>query len=221
MPEFWIPTSKALAAVAADGDKREARFAITKRAHAGLLNSRARLFVSERGEAQFALVPREFWWAEGHDALEQDWERGDFSTWINKTFELRAYGVEFDFDGLRDMLSAESWFKLARNLSVVGDPSWLSAVAARQFMYEELGANPVAAGPALLDKCKLGFVPARAALMQKSSSGFTSWSLEEREWNIPDWFWENFTKPEHSSQDWQRGAFRGLGNLCDDRRRPA
>ena len=215
MPEFWIPAPRTLAAVAADGDKWGARSAITKRAHAGLLRARARLFVSERGQAEFAQVPKEFWWAEGHEALEQDWERGDFSTWIDQTLQLRAYGVDFDFDGLRDMLMPESSFELARNLSVVGDPGWLSATAALRVMYEQFGTNPTAAGSALVDQCKLGFVPSRAALMQKSSSGFTSWSLEEREWDIPDWFWENLTKPEHSSQDWHRGTFRGWGRAPD------
>ena len=40
-------------------------------------------------------VPKEFWWAEGHEALEQDWATGDFSTWHEKRIEMKAFGVTF------------------------------------------------------------------------------------------------------------------------------
>jgi len=46
-------------------------------------------------EADFAPLPKEFWWAEGHDALIQDWATGDFSTWIDDKFHLQAFGTEF------------------------------------------------------------------------------------------------------------------------------
>lgn len=40
-------------------------------------------------------VPSGFWWAEGHDALTQNWELGDFETWIKKTVQYQAFGVRF------------------------------------------------------------------------------------------------------------------------------
>ena len=40
-------------------------------------------------------IPKKFWWAKGHKALEQDWAAGDFSTWIDHTVHLKAFGVTF------------------------------------------------------------------------------------------------------------------------------
>jgi hypothetical protein len=49
-------------------------------------------------------VPKEFWWAKGHRALDQNWTTGDFETWIKSTTRLRAFGVSFlraDIEKLR------------------------------------------------------------------------------------------------------------------------
>jgi predicted nucleotide-binding protein len=41
-------------------------------------------------------VPKQFWRAEGHSALTQDWPTGDFDTWIDHgEIQLRAFGVSF------------------------------------------------------------------------------------------------------------------------------
>ena len=82
--------------------------ALAKRAHSGLLKTRARLFKWEEAEdgayrsrlkvereAQFAILPKGFWWADGHEALEQNWVTGDFATWIDETYHWQAFGTEF------------------------------------------------------------------------------------------------------------------------------
>lgn len=94
---------------------------LVKRAHSGLLKTRARLFKWEerkRGiyggsdkiqrEAQFAILPKEFWWADGHAALDQNWVTGDFDTWIDDTFHWQAFGTEFDRAGIEAMRPAEN-----------------------------------------------------------------------------------------------------------------
>lgn len=187
--------------------------AVCKRAHAGLLRSQAQLYLAPNQRLERALVPTEFWWAEGHEALDQDWARGDFSTWIERRFELKAFGVEFDFEGIRSMLTPQKAASAARELSVVGDPNWLSAKAARTFVFDRFKHNPASAGPALIDHCKLGFVPARAVLMQRSRNGDNrNFNLEVREWDVPHWFWQNLTEPGKGTQDWERGLFTAHGS---------
>lgn len=94
-----------------------AAMALAKRAHSGLVKTRARLFKWEEPkggayggsqkvgcEAEFAILDKSFWWAEGHEALTQNWVSGDFSTWIDHKFHLQAFGVEFDRSDLEAML---------------------------------------------------------------------------------------------------------------------
>lgn len=212
MQQFWVPASKALAVVAREGGEYGGREAICKRAHAGLLKSKARLLIVDDDIRENVEIPAHFWWADGEAALEQDWHRGDFSTFFDRDVEIRAFGVEFDFNGLREMIPPGEVAALARDCSVSADPAWMSAAAAQRFAYEKLGAPLAVAGKRLIDQARLGFVPARAVLMQRSNSGVSeSWHHEEREWDVPDWFWEKFTQTGSSSQDWARGVFRGKG----------
>jgi predicted nucleotide-binding protein len=53
-------------------------------------------------------VPKHFWWAEGNEALVQDWASGDFDTWIDHKQHLRAFGVSFARPDIEDMLPAET-----------------------------------------------------------------------------------------------------------------
>ena len=68
---------------------------ICKRAHAGLIKARAMRFIRDGLAADNTDVPVEFWWAEGEKALSQNWETGDFETWINHTVRLQAFWVMF------------------------------------------------------------------------------------------------------------------------------
>ncbi len=38
---------------------------------------------------------REFWWPKGEAALNQNWNVGDFDTWVERSGHWRAYAVEF------------------------------------------------------------------------------------------------------------------------------
>lgn len=98
----------------------EARKALAKRAHGGLLRARARrLRWQERDrtyssrknllEKDCADVPASFWWAKGEAGLEQDWMTGDFSTWIDREYHWEAFGVEFarrDVEAMRPKRTA-------------------------------------------------------------------------------------------------------------------
>ena len=123
----------------------------------------------------------------------------------------KAFGVHFALDGLLQMLPVEQRAIVARSVSVVGKVEWLGALEARRFAYDRAGINPSFAAPAILDACRLGHVAARAVLMRRSDDGRSdNWTQQEREWDVPVWFWDHFTEPGSSSQIWERGIFSGM-----------
>ena len=73
-----------------------AQMTICKRAHIGLIRARAERFIADKRESTDFDIPKGFWWAEGHEALHQNWPVGDFDTWINNgRLHLQAFGVSF------------------------------------------------------------------------------------------------------------------------------
>ncbi|MEO6152986.1 MAG: hypothetical protein ABIT09_06945 [Croceibacterium sp.] len=218
MGEQWIPAAQALELVSNSANNIHERLALCDRANAGLVKTRARLLIIDSAKREHTTIPSRFWWAKGHEALNQDWSIGDFSTSIERREHWRAYGVSFALGGLLEMIPVERRAATARALSVVGSSGWLSALEARRFAYEKAGRNPMNAGTAIIDGGKLGFIAARAVMMRRATrSDPDEWTEEVREWDIPEWFWENFTTKPGSTQDWERGVFAGDG-LAPDKR---
>lgn len=219
MQQFWITASKALSLVTgALQSDYGAMLAICERAYAGLLKSTAEVLIVGGERREHAEIATSFWWAKGHEALEQDWQRGDFRTVIDRRVEVRAFGVRFDFDGISKLLTVEAAASALRDLSVSSDANWIDSRAARRFMYEVAGSAPTSAGAELIEKCRLGFVPARAQLMSSSYDGRSQKrEYEEREWDIPAWFWQNFTTDGSSAQNWASGIFSGNGSTPSGR----
>jgi predicted nucleotide-binding protein len=91
--EEWISASGARELLGIG--RHNATRTICKRAHAGLIRARAERFTRGDRVTDNTEVPAEFWWAEGENALTQNWEIGDFETWINGSQHLRAFGVTF------------------------------------------------------------------------------------------------------------------------------
>lgn len=187
------------------------RVAICERAYAGLIRSRADLFIRHDQELRDAELPREFWWAEGLEASEQNWDTGDFSTWIKGEQHWRAYGIRFALDDLLNLIPFEEQAATRRRLSVAGNSVWVSAREARRFAYNEAGLQPVTAGKAVIEQCRLGFISARAVEMRLALGNHKTenWAAEAREWDVPTWFWQDFTSHDASSQDWEQGSFAG------------
>jgi hypothetical protein len=92
----WVKAAEAVAMLKPILTEYSARIRICERAHGGLIRARAEQF--HHGQRIFHNhdIPKKFWWAEGHQALEQDWVAGDFSTWIERgSIQLKAFGVTF------------------------------------------------------------------------------------------------------------------------------
>ncbi|NTG41674.1 hypothetical protein [Rhizobium rhizogenes] len=97
--EEWINAAGALALMKSTMHFQAAARAICTRAYDGMLRARAERFVREEGtnrrSADNIDVPKEFWWACGDAALDQNWSTGDFETWIDNRIHLKAYSVSF------------------------------------------------------------------------------------------------------------------------------
>lgn len=216
MAEHWISAKTALAIANTTGDVYSTCLAICKRANAGLIQAKAQLLIFHEERKENCIIAPKFWWAEGHEALTQDWESGDFSTFIDSKHEFRVFGVCFAASDILKMLPIERRSSALRGLSVLTDPAWCTALEARKYIYSVSGINPAVAGDALVEYCRLGFVPARALEMQTSFKGVPeNWDVEEREAEVPIWFWQSFAKANASSQDWQLGLFQGEGTAFD------
>jgi hypothetical protein len=100
MAKQWITAAKALAIVAEHSTPSVARLALCSRAHEDLVGTKADLLTIAGKRYEDAPVPASFWWADGHEALIQDWPVGDFSTWLDRKVEWRAFGVLFDLEGV-------------------------------------------------------------------------------------------------------------------------
>jgi hypothetical protein len=103
--EDWVTASETLRLVMTATLSRTANIDIATRAHAGMLRARAELFiVGDNARSPEGDIPRAFWWAEGHEALKQNWEIGDFETWIDKRVRYQVFGVKFHRGDLRKMV---------------------------------------------------------------------------------------------------------------------
>lgn len=210
MAEHWIDAAEALE-IAGD------RISLCTRLYAGLIPARARTLTIDDKSADGATVPKSFWWAKGHAALEQDWASGDFSTAIDREKQVFAFGVTFSLSAVLEMVAFEDRALIARRLSAAGSGGWVSAKEARRLAYDRFRQNPMAAGSAIVEQARLGFISARAVLAQGAigSDGEGGWKWEEREWDVPTWFWTGFTATNSSSQDWELGRFAGRGFAPD------
>lgn len=207
MAEHWISASKTYELASRD------RYALCERLNAGLINARAEVLMIDDNKHESKLLPQQFWWARGYDALEQNWSQGDFSTQIQRKGHWRAFGVQFGLTGILELLPVEQRGQVARSLSIAGSTDWITAKQARQFAYTEGHYAVGIAGAKIVELARLGFMQARAVLAQGTlrSERDDDWSWERREWDIPAWYWEGFTAPNSSLQEWELGKFSGSG----------
>lgn len=208
MASQWINAETARRIVADGGSLSDAERLICERAHAGMLTGRATLFCKGDEQQRNCIIPAEFWWARGELALEQDWKAGDFSTWLDRKIELRAFGVRFAFEGILSILPPERRPIVSRTLSVDGSPDWLSTRAARTVISKQEGIYGQAAAGRLIELCRLGFVAARAVQMSRRRERRSETTVE-REWDVPVWFWEHCMTSLSAKIDWTLGSFSG------------
>lgn len=203
MAEQWIPAVKALQIV-------NDASAICSRLHAGVLRSRANLLEIDGEQRRLEEIPRGFWWAEGNETLEQDWERGDFAAVLDDEHGLKAFGVSIGLFGLLEMVPFQQRSGLVRSLSIAGNSDWISAQDVRRLAHAN-GKHKSA--QFIVEQARLGFISGKAVEAKgvEEHNNFTEWDWEEREWPIPIWFWAEFTIGKDAMSDWELGRFSGYG----------
>lgn len=103
----WISAAETIKRVREATLSPTSHIALAKRAHAGLLRAHAQLMVIDNVQRHPDCdVAAGFWWAEGHEALTQNWQLGDFETWLKKTIRYQAFGVRFHRDDVDRMVGA-------------------------------------------------------------------------------------------------------------------
>lgn len=211
MAQEWIKAPLALKYVALGGYDFPARHKICERAHHGLIPAKAERIIWNGQEERDKLIGKRFWWAEGQEALEQDWEAGDFTTWINQKDEVKAFGVSFDFAALSELVPAAKQAEAMSAISVFGHADWISAADLHAAMFAKAG--PAKAGEALAEACRLGQIGARAmrANCERIRGGTNEPIWRAIEWDVPLWFWRDFTEGKKGRFDWALGKVRGDG----------
>lgn len=133
----WISASKALDLL---GRRSSNHIAICTRAHAGMVKARAKRFIQVIEKFDNAEVPSEFWWAKGHEALGQNWQTGDFETWIDSKYHWQAFGVEFlrsDIESMETVSDKEP--KMSGNKVFIGHGRSLLWLHLQNFLQNRLG----------------------------------------------------------------------------------
>lgn len=207
MAEQWISAATVRSLLPELASIAERGVTLCRRAEAGLIKSKARLLIMDERRTESAEIPRDFWSPGTSFGMEQNWDVGDFSL----VGERQAFGVTFALSGVVEMLPVERRAVATKQLSVAGNPAWITARAARVIPFQA-GVSRQHTGAVILDQARLGFITARAVLAERSRSGKSPrffWNA--REWDVPDWFWREFTRDGKSSQDWERGIFTGEG----------
>ena len=132
----WISASKALNLL---GRKSGNAIAICKRARAGLIKTRAKRFIKDNEIVDDIEIPKQFWWAGGHEALSQNWQTGDFETWIDHKVHLQAFGVEFRRSDIESMGTiSEKEPSVADNKVFIGHGRSLVWLQLKDFLRDQL-----------------------------------------------------------------------------------
>lgn len=223
MAAQWILARRALELVAGSRsslDLFQARIPLCSRAHSGLIKTRAKLVIVGTRRFEDHLLPPSFWWPKGRPALGQNWEQGDFeaSERPGAGQRVEAYAVEFDLEGVLEMLPVEARPSVRRSISIVGTPGWISSRDALKFVEANAGVG-TSAGDALIQAAELGFVSARAAKMVEQPTLDGDDDATFIEWDVPTKIWAEIAAGRAVSINWSLGRFIiAWGRGIDERR---
>jgi hypothetical protein len=108
----WVSAADAVTMLKAILAEHSACLRICERAYGGMIRARAEQIHDGPQVFHNHDVPKEFWWAKGHEALEQDWVVGDFSTWFDGRIELKAFAVTFARADIEKFLPPSNGIKI-------------------------------------------------------------------------------------------------------------
>ncbi len=208
MAEKWISAKMALELVEQSVGVYLANKVIAKRANVGLIQAKAKRLIWAKEVKDDTLIPKEFWWAGGEAALEQSWGSGDFSTWLNNTHHLQAFGVCFN----RADIEAAAGI-------TIEDSQWVTTKQALTLVEKLCGGSQFGVAGQILEYLRIGHIEAKASAMHLTVHdryGTNQDGSTNDELTIPEWFWEKCTEQDQCVLDWQSGMFSGKGYINGD-----
>lgn len=211
MDDEWISANEAFELVS-KSNPYSAATTICARAHDGLIATKARLVMFGNRRREDAEVPSEFWWARGEGALTQNWQAGDFETWVDRDVHCRAYGVLFSH---RDILALAPAGTLSAT-KPADQPRGNFASAARCVMEleKQLGVTTQEAGDQIVRFCAAGLIDSRCdSFWMEVTDLFGAKEEQTENLHIPSWFWEICLSDQHAILDWRTGTFAGRGKV--------
>lgn len=201
MDEDWLPARDALAFLQRVAPFTDQRRTICTRAHAGLIQARAETLILPKGKYSNAGIGEDFWWAEGGSALNQNWVTGDFSTWINQKFQVKAFGVSFLADDIYAIVPG----------SAKKDGRWIDSADAVERVASEAGVSLDDALAAIIHCCANRLAEARCQTLnwQYVDSYDPDEGIDDDV--MPAWFWMTSARHPDAILNWRTGNFAGPG----------
>jgi hypothetical protein len=210
MDDRWISAFEAFSRLA-KYQRSGAERTICSRAADGLITARARIFIRDEDREEDCTVPSWFWWARGEEGLEQNWQFGDFETWINRTIHCRAYGVMFREVDIDEMMPARGG-SLKVEAEECGD--YASPDRCLRELRASVGCNRHEAMSQIIRLCRAGMIASRCAEIRwRVEDRFGVNDYKETNAAIPDWFWVYCAMGPDSVLDWNSGNFAGRGEI--------
>jgi len=208
MDEEWLTARDALAFLQRVAPFTDQRGTICKRAHAGLIQARAETLVLPKGKYSNANIGEDFWWAEGHVALEQNWTTGDFSTWIDQKYQVKAFGVSF--------LAEDIYAIVPGSATKAG--RWIGSADAVEFVARDASVPAERALAAIIHCCANQLIVTHCRTLTWQYSDRLDSTLEERidDDVMPAWFWMSSARHPDAILNWRSGNFAGPGETDQD-----
>ena len=126
--------------------------AICRHAKAGLVKARAKLLIGA-GKRRSGDIPPDFWWAEGGEALVQDWTTGYFKTQPPGAAipysSVEAFSVEFRRSDILQLRTASAGATALLQCSIAkGGPIevWRRVKRSRNAEFRRTGSPPITRG---------------------------------------------------------------------------
>ncbi|QNO27641.1 hypothetical protein EEB18_001190 [Sphingopyxis sp. OPL5] len=203
MDEEWISAKDALAFMQRAAPFTDQRGTICKRAHAGLVQARAQILVLPDTKYSDANIGAEFWWAEGKAALEQNWVTGDFSTWIDQKYQVKAFGVSF---------FAADIYAIVPGAQITSG-RWINSGDAVNLVAAEAAVTPTGALAAIIRCCANQLLESRCRTLRWQYADRLGSTLDEviEDDLIPAWFWSSSASHPDAVLNWKSGNFAGPG----------
>jgi hypothetical protein len=201
-PDDWLTAAEALRRVEQVMNDWDAKEAIARRAFDGLVRARAERFVRSGVAHDDVEVPTKFWWAGAAVALKQNWVAGDFSTYIDRTYHWKAYGVRFHRYDIQKMLPAVRYANALK--------PFYSASAALERLVQACGDRDEAA-KALFSYARVGAIPTRVEFVREETE-IGDANVETARLLEPE-DWRGIEEPSASelTRGILRGTYRGAG----------